>query len=79
MTGAEFENQVHLQPLLLGGRAAQQNSTNVGIVNRISSCVIMLSDWTTSLALTVNFCDFAACASMTQTSFLLTTFMQALT
>ena len=27
MTGAEFENQTHLQPLPLGGRAAEQNST----------------------------------------------------
>ena len=44
MTGGEFENQAQLQPLLLGGHAAEQNSTNKDIVNRMSSCVKMLSD-----------------------------------
>ena len=44
MTCAEFENQAQLQPLPLGGRAAEQNSTNKDITNRISSCFKMFSD-----------------------------------
>jgi len=40
MTDAEFENQA----LSLEGHAAEQNSTNKDIVNRMSSCVKMLSD-----------------------------------
>ena len=44
MAGAEFVNQVHLQPLPLRGHATEQNSTNKDILNRMSSCVKLLSD-----------------------------------
>ena len=44
MTGAKFENQAHLQPLPLGGHAAEQISTNKDVINRVFSCVQMLSD-----------------------------------
>lgn len=43
MTGAEFENQAHLQSLSLGGQAAEQTSTNKDTVNRMVSYVKMLS------------------------------------
>lgn len=43
MTGADFENQAHPQPLPLGGRAAEETSTNKDTVNRMSSYVKMLS------------------------------------
>ena len=44
MTGAESENQAHLQPLPLRGQATEQNSTNKDINNRMSSCVKLISD-----------------------------------
>ena len=44
MTGAEFENQAHLQPLPLRGQETEQNSMNKDINNRMSNCVKLISD-----------------------------------
>ena len=44
MASAKFENQLHLQPLPLKGHATEQNSMNKDIINRMSSCIKMLSD-----------------------------------
>ena len=44
ITGAEFENQAHLQSLPLRGQETEQNSMNKDINNRMSSCVKLISD-----------------------------------
>ena len=43
ITGAEFENQAHLQPLPLRGQETEQNSMNKDVNNRMSNCVKLIS------------------------------------